>query len=514
MMAEMLRLALLAVSLAVLLFSCFKVAYSLWWKPKALERHLRQQGIRGNPYRFFYGDLKDAMHARIIASSKPMDLSHQIVPRADPLVHQVVQKYGKISVVWIGKTPRVIIYDPALMTEVLLDRMQQFRKSRLNPLVKLLAMGVSTLDGEEWARRRRVINPAFHLEKLKEMVPAFLKSCVDMVERWRNLTSPEGSCEVDVWNEFQNLTGDVISRTAFGSSYKEGKKIFELQKEQAVLVMEGARLPYVPGFRFVPTAKNKRRMHINREIKSMLMDMINKKLDSIAKGESTADDLLGLLVQYSNDRDHGNYSITTDDVIEECKLFYFAGQETTSVLLTWTLILLSIYPTWQQRAREEVASVCGKNSPDFESTSRLKTVTMILHEVLRLYPPVIGILRRTIKTTKLGGFSFPAGIELFLPTLLIHHDRETWGEDAQEFKPERFSEGVSKASRTPNGFLPFGWGPRICLGQSFAMIEAKMALACVLQHFSFELSPSYAHAPHAVVTLQPESGAQLILHQL
>lgn len=106
----------------------------------------------------------------------------------------------------------------------------------------------------------------------------------------------------------------------------------------------------------------------------MLMDMINKKLDSIAKGESTADDLLGLLVQYSNDKDHGNCSITTDDVIEECKLFYFAGQETTSVLLTWTLILLSIYPTWQQRAREEVVSVCGKNSPDFESTSRLKTV--------------------------------------------------------------------------------------------------------------------------------------------
>ncbi|CAL9093851.1 unnamed protein product [Musa acuminata var. zebrina] len=450
MMAEMLRLALLACSLAVLLFSCFKVAYSLWWKPKALERHLRQQGIRGNPYRFFYGDLKDDMHARIIASSKPMDLSHQFVPRVAPLLHQIVQKYGKISVVWIGTTPRVIIYDPELMTKVLLDRMQQFRKSRLNPLVKLLGMGVPTLDGEEWARRRRVINPAFHLEKLKEMAPAFLKSCVDMVERWQNLTSPEGSCEVDVWNEFQNLTADIISRTAFGSSYKEGKKIFELQKEQAVLVMEGARAPYFPGFRFVPTAKNKRRMHIHREIKSMLMDMINKKLDSIAKGESTADDLLGLLVQYSNDKDHGNCSITTDDVIEECKLFYFAGQETTSVLLTWTLILLSIYPTWQQRAREEVVSVCGKNSPDFESTSRLKTVTMILHEVLRLYPPATGILRRTIKTTKLGGFSFPAGIELFLPILLIHHDRETWGEDAEEFKPERFSEGVSKASRTPN----------------------------------------------------------------
>ncbi|XP_042434425.1 cytochrome P450 72A397-like [Zingiber officinale] len=502
--------------LLVLFFSSAKAMHSLWWKPKSLERQLRRQGINGNPYRFLYGDMGDDQKARAVALSKPIDLTHRIVYRASPFFHQLLQKYGKRSMSWFGTTPAVTIYDTKMVAEVLIDRAHQFQKPSLNPHEKLLAMGVSALEGEEWANRRKIINPAFHIEKLKSMVPAFQKSCIDMVERWRNMTSEQGSCEVDVWDQLQNLTGDVISRTAFGSNYKEGKKIFELQKEQILLVMEAARIPYIPGFRFVPTSSNKRRMLIDNEIRSLLKDMINKKTDAISKGEaSTGDDLLGLLVQYSNDESRGDHSITIDDVIEECKLFYFAGQETTSVLLTWTLILLSIHPEWQQRAREEVLSVCGKELPDFESISHLKLVTMIVYEVLRLYPPVTGLVRRTIKTAKIGDhLSLPAGVEVFLPTIFIHHDREIWGEDVEEFKPERFSEGIAKASKVPNAFLPFGWGPRICLGQNFAMIEAKIVLARILQQFCVELSPSYAHAPHTVITLQPQFGAQLILHQL
>ena len=139
---------------------------------------------------------------------------------------------------------------------------------------------------------------------------------------------------------------------------------------------------------------------------------------------------------------------------------------------------------------------------------------MVLHEVLRLYPPVPGLYRYAKCETNIGAVSIPAGIELYLPMILLHYDTNYWGENAEDFNPERFHEGVSNASKAQIAFYPFGWGPRICLGQSFAFIEAKMALVMILQHFSFELSPSYAHAPHTRITLQPQHGAHIILHRV
>ncbi|CAL9117048.1 unnamed protein product [Musa acuminata var. zebrina] len=489
-----------------------------WWRPRWLERALRAQGLNGTAYRFPYGDLKENARFSKEARAKPMPLAHNIIPRLLPFLNRAMDEYGKISFTWLGPVPQVTITDPEQVREVLSNKFGHFGKPNQNPLVRFFARGLFVYEGEKWVKHRRILNPAFHAEKLKRMLPAFSACCSDLMDRWENMAGSEACYELDVWPELQSFTGDVISRTAFGSSYEEGRPIFQLQAEQAELLIQVVQNLYVPGYRFLPTPKNKRIKAIDREIRSILRGIIKKREQDIKTGKASTDDLLGLLMESNMKRlqedGNKNAGMTTEDVIEECKLFYFAGQETTSALLTWTMICLSMHPTWQVRAREEVLRVFGENKPDFDGLSHLKIVTMILYEVLRLYPPVIILRRQTYKTMKLGDVVYPPGVLLLLHVIFVHHDPNLWGKDASEFNPERFAEGVSKASKEQVAFFPFGGGPRICIGQNFALLEAKMGLSMILQHFSFDLSPSYAHAPHTVFIHHPQHGAQIRLRKL
>ncbi|KAJ8633256.1 hypothetical protein MRB53_026592 [Persea americana] len=158
----------------------------------------------------------------------------------------------KVSITWFGTTPRVSITDPKLIREVLSNKLGHFEKIKSNPLTRLVATGLANFEGEKWATHRKILIPAFHQEKLKNMLPATFISCSEMISKWKKLVGFEGSGEIDVSSELLNLTGDVISRTAFGSSYKEGMRIFQLVTEQAELVVKAAQNIYIPGFSFCP----------------------------------------------------------------------------------------------------------------------------------------------------------------------------------------------------------------------------------------------------------------------
>ncbi|PIA26852.1 hypothetical protein AQUCO_08600015v1 [Aquilegia coerulea] len=495
----------------------YRVLNWVWLEPRKLEKHLRKQGIPGPPYKMLQGNMKEIASLLLKVRSNPMEHSHRIVRRILPYIHQTVENYGKTFVIWYGPSPRLTIMDPKLIRDILSDKSGQFGKVKQGPIFKYLFDGLVNYEGEKWIKHRKIINPAFHQEKLKMMLPEFYSSCSELIGKWQTMVS-DGSCEIDVWPDLQNFSADVISRTAFGSSYEEGRRIFQLQTEQSELVMSMFRYLIIPGFRFLPTKKNRRMNEIYREVNKLLKDIIKKRENAIKLGEASKDDLLGMLLESNmneiNAGGNKNVGMSIDDVIQECKLFYFAGQETTSTMIVWTMILLSMHPEWEEKAREEVLLVFGKNKPDYEGLCQLKIVTMILHEVLRLYPSVVMLLRATHKRVNLGEMDLPAGLTLSMPTLLITHDREIWGEDAEEFNPERFSEGISKATKNQVTFFPFGWGHRICIGQTFAILEAKMALAMILQNFSFELSGRYVHAPYSVITLQPQHGAQLILTKI
>ncbi|ESW21356.1 hypothetical protein PHAVU_005G063900 [Phaseolus vulgaris] len=516
--STILMLILILVLILVLKWAWMMLNW-VWFTPKRLERLLREQGLQGNPYTLLVGDTKDFAKMRKEAFSKPMNLfSHDIVPRVFSFFHHSINTHGKKSFMWFGPAPRVTITDPELIKDVL-NKTYDFEKINMNPQVRLLAPGLVSHEGEKWSKHRKIINPAFNLEKLKDMLPLFVKCCDDLIGNWEKMSSSDGSSEMDVWPFLQNLARDAISRTAFGSSFEEGRRIFQLLKEQTELTVQLMLKVYIPGWRFVPTPTHRRMKAIDKEIKASLMDIINNKEKALKAGEATKNDLLGILLESNHKeiQEHGNnknVGMNIEDVIGECKLFYFAGQETTSSLLVWTMILLSMYPDWQTRAREEVLQVFGNRKPDFDGLNHLKIVTMILNEVFRLYPPVIGLARKVSKDVKLGNLSLVAGMQVSIPIILVHHDCELWGDDAKEFKPERFAEGVLKATKGRASLIPFGGGPRICIGQNFSLMEAKIALSMILQRFSFELSSTYTHAPTPVITIQPQYGANLILRKV
>ncbi|KAK2643333.1 hypothetical protein Ddye_025096 [Dipteronia dyeriana] len=501
----------------VVAWMLMRVVNWVWLKPKKLEKLIRQQGFSGNPYRLFHGDMKEMT----AMSTKPINISdsnvHNIVPTTLPFHHHINTIYGKKSFIWNGPTPNLNIGDPKMIREIFFKN-EIFIKPKSNSLVKWFVSGMVAYDGEQWSKVRKISSPAFHQYKLKDMFPSIYWSCKEMISKWKSLVSNQNHLELDVRPDIQTLTADVISRTAFGSSYEDGRKIFELIKQQAKNWTESLQFAFLPGWRFLPTALNRRMKSNYNETRALIKGIIDRKEEAIKLGEANNnDDLLGKLIESNNKeiQEHGKKEtgMSIEEVIEECKLFYLAGQETTGTLLTWTMVLLCMHPRWQALAREEVVQVFGNDKPKFDDLNHLKVVTTILQEALRLYSPATIVTRAIYKETKLGEINLPPGILLSLPLVMVHHDHEYWGDDADEFNPDRFSAGVSKAS-SEVAFFPFGGGPRICIGQNFALIEAKLALAMILQNFSFELSPNYVHAPKRGITVQPQYGAHLILHNI
>ncbi|KAL3537465.1 hypothetical protein ACH5RR_000831 [Cinchona calisaya] len=481
-----------------------------WFTPKRLEKRLRQQGFKGNPYKLLVGDVKESAKMLQEAMSKPMDFDNDIVPRLMPYIHQTIQMYGKNSFTWMGRIPRLHVLEPKLFKEVL-NHYRKFPKnvSIHNPLIKFLFTGVGSYEGDKWSKNRKIINPAFTLEKVKNVLPAFAHCYEKELDKWEQIISREGSHEVDVFQAFDVSTSDVISQVAFGSTYDEARKIFLLIKELVKLTIEVMQGVYIPGWRYLPTKRNNRMKKVNGEIADILRNMINQRINAMKAGEPTGNDLLSVLLESNfqeiqHKGNKKNVGLTINEIIDECKLFYFVGQDTTGVTLTWMTLLLCKYPEWQERAREEVLQTFGRNKPTYDQLTRLKYT---------IYPPAFDLNKVVYEDTKLGPYTVPAGTQIHLGTIMLHRDKTIWGEDAMEFNPMRFADGIASATNNQVAYIPFSYGPRYCVGQNFALLQLRLALTMMLQRFSFSLSPSYAHAPCSIISLQPQFGAPVIFRK-
>ncbi|KAG7021795.1 Cytochrome P450, partial [Cucurbita argyrosperma subsp. argyrosperma] len=514
---------------ALLFILAVKMGVALWWKPRRIEAHFLRQGIRGPPYRFFIGNFKELDSMMLAATSRPMpNFSHNILPRVLSFYHHWKKIYGSTFLIWFGPIVRVAVSDPDMIRDILTNNSEFYEKNEAHPLIKKLeGDGLLTLKDQKWALHRKIISPVFNMENLKLLIPVVEESVVDMVEKWSAMAGGGASdeVEIDVFDWFQTLAEDVVTKTVFGSSYEDGKAIFKLQTQQMILASEAFQKVFIPGYRFLPTRTNINSWKLDKEIRKSLMKLIEGRKGNSQKiwamDEKAPKDLLGLMIQASNSSSSSSSSsslhtnISVHDIVEECKTFFFAGKQTTSNLLTWTTVLLAMHPQWQIQARDEVLSLCGPRAlPSRDDLSKFKILSMILNESLRLYPPTVATIRRAKTVVELRGRMIPRGTEFLIPILAVHHDQNIWGNDASEFNPGRFSEGVGQAGNHPAGFIPFGHGLRACIGKNLALLQAKLAIAIIVQRFSFRLAPSYQHAPTVLMLLYPQYGAPVVFRKI
>ncbi|KAJ3696621.1 hypothetical protein LUZ61_000326 [Rhynchospora tenuis] len=500
--------------LVIILSLLLRVLLNHLWRPYVITKWYREQGIHGPKYKFIYGCYEEIMKLTSSAKEIKMDInSHDFTPRVFPHFLKWMSAYGKTFLFWYGPIPQIFISDMELVKQVLSDKAGFFLKADTLPAFEaLLGKGLVLTNGLDWARHRRILSPAFTTDKLKRMTRKMTECTRTMIEGWENRIEQDQKrqIEIDLNDQFLELTADVISHTAFGSSFIEGKEVFSAQKELLVLAFESILNATYPGFDYLPTKNNIKRWRLDRQVRRTLIKIIHERME--VRDDGYGNDLLGLMLEtcMNGGKESNNY-MSMDEIMHECKTFFFAGHETTAHLLSWTMFYLSTNEDWQARLRDEILRECGREVPNADMLSKLKLVNMVLLEALRLYGPAVQIYRKASQDMKLGTIILLKGTAIAIPIAILHRDKEIWGPDADEFNPLRFENGINKAAKHSNALLSFSFGPRACIGQTFAMLESKAVIAMILQRFSFRISPNYVHKPDEKLTLQPMSGLQVII---
>lgn len=530
-------LLLVSMVAAVSAFSAaFLLLYLYWWRPCSLRKALVQQGFTVLPYRLFAGDLPHLKHLERQAQASHLPASpsphHLLLPHIFPFYNKLVSRYpGSRVVFWWGNLPTILVTKGEDARSILLADVKQLQRPiGVNRIFhRLLGNGLILANGEDWQLQRESLRQAFFLEKLKDMVMDMATSSLDMIQKWKLHANKDGSIvDVEVAQDLKDVAADILARTMFGTSYLKGKSIFERQECLHRLVIKlSVQLAAFPFYQYLPTNENRKLRAMDKKNNEELLEIIElrKSIVAATSAELKSDypygtDLLGFMLKSVEEEGKlgkkGSH-LSTQQVIDQCKTFFFAGRDTSATLLAWTMVSLALHQEWQEKARLEVLEVCGEHgSPSADNLNKLKVVGMILNETLRLYPSLAEIGRReTFEEVRLDNETvLPRGTGVIIACAFIHRDKEAWGADADEFHPERFANGVSQACKYPYAFLPFGIGPRICIGQHFAFMEAKIILAVILQHFRFSLSPSYCHAPYGTAPLRPKHGVHLLLERL
>lgn len=418
------------------------------------------------------------------------------------LVGRRFESLGDIYFVPSGDSGLYVVRNPDHMREVLVTNAHCYSKehSAFIRLGRVLGQGLLNTDGELWRRHRRMIQPAFHQERLQTYSQMMVQETAEMLAPWRD------GRRIDLGVELTRLTLRIVSRSLF--SHEVGSDVDAITGAVTVLQESFSQPDLLP--RWLPSparAKARRALESIDDVMYRLIAARRRQAGANPAGESA--DLLQRLIEARDDEGDGA-GLSDREIRDQLVTFFLAGHETTSQALTWTFYLLSQNPEVSAKLHEELARVLGGRLPRFEDVDALPYTEQVVKESMRIYPPVFAIARKAIADNHIGEYVVPAGSEVALWVYMAHHDPR-WFPRPEVFDPARFANHDS-LQKMKNAYLPFGLGARTCIGKTFASIEAVLILATVAQRFHLRLAPDHPVALKPRVTLTPKFGMKMVAH--
>jgi cytochrome P450 len=423
--------------------------------------------------------------------------------RRDPVgtFMDAARRFGDVAYMQIGPRHGFLASNPADIKHVLADNARNYRKSPLyDKLRRSLGQGLVTSEGAYWLRQRRLAQPAFHRQRVAALASVMTRTALETVARWAPVA--DRGAPVDVADEMMHLTQAIILRTMLGTD--PGPEADEVARAWPIVNRHIGESFWSLGLTDSwPTPKNRR----FERARDVLDRVVFRLIDQRRRRGGEERDLLSMLIS-ARDEETGE-AMTDVQLRDEVMTFFLAGHETTSLTLAWTWYLLSQHPDVQRRLEAEIDAVLGGRAPEFADLDRLPYARMVIEESMRLYPPAWGFSRQALGPDVIGGYPLPAGWLVFVLPYVMHRHPSYW-DQPERFDPTRFTPERT-AARPKFVYLPFGAGPRQCIGNQFAMVEAHLVLTTVTQHYRLRLVPGHRVEPWPLITLRPRHGIKMVI---
>lgn len=425
--------------------------------------------------------------------------------RRDPtgVFLDAARRFGDVSYFKIGPRRGYLITNPTDIRRVLQDNARNYHKSPLYQKLRTsIGNGLLTSEDDFWLRQRRIAQPAFHRQRVAALAGVMARTARETADEWQAIA--DAGRPVDIADEMMRFTRTVVVRALLGGDL--GPFADTIDEAWAVINEHVGASFWSLGIAERFQRRQARRFEAARQVLRSAVDYV---IAQRRHHPSEAVDLLSMLMA-ARDEDTGE-GMSDEQLRVEVTTFLLAGQETTALALTWTWCLLSQHPAARQRLEEELDTVLAGRPPDYDDLARLPYVRMVIDEALRLYPPAWGFSRQALSDDTLGGFPLPRGWLAFVVPYVLHRLPALW-KDPEAFAPERFAAEHS-AERPKFAYLPFGAGPRQCIGNQFALIEAHISLATLAQRYRLALVPGHRVEAWPLITLRPRGGMPMSIER-